>query len=145
VLLGLAQGGLLMVAAVGLYALSLHWGLHEDVARAMTIVATVTGNLCLVRVDAFHDLALSHIRRPVQQSYWVISGVAVAVVALALFIPQLRELFLFGLPTPLQLAIAIGAGLTAAALADLLKLVPAVRRIAGAPKIGASVHMTDGD
>ena len=133
VMLGLVQGGLLAAAAVGIYALALFWGAHEDVARAMTIVTTVTGNIALVRVNATHDPALLRPGRAVQSSYWLIAAVAAAVVAAALLVPPLRELFHFGLPTPGQLAMAVGAGFAAAILADVLKFIPRVRRILGAP------------
>ena len=132
-MLGLGQGALLAAAAVGIYAFSLGAGLHEDVARAMTLVATITGNIALVRVNATHDPALFMPGRAVQPSFWLIATVAAAVMAAALLIPQLREMFLFALPTPVQLGIAIGAGLAAAVLADLLKFIPAIRRILGAP------------
>src|SRR5690606_8539677 len=111
VLLGLAQGSLLMAAAVGLYAAALAHGVPEDVARAMTIVTTITGNLALVRVNASHDPLLTRGARAIQPSYWLIAAVAVAVVAAALLVPQLQALFMFGLPTPEQLAMAVGAGL----------------------------------
>ncbi|HEY0919293.1 cation-translocating P-type ATPase [Devosia sp.] len=133
VLLGLVQGGLLAAAAVGIYAWALASGVPEDTARTMTIVATVAGNIALVRVNATHDPGLLLSGRAVQPTFWLIAAVAVAVVAAAVLVPQLRVLFQFGLPTLLQLALAIGAGLAAAVAADVLKLVPRVRRILGAP------------
>jgi len=132
-MLGLGQGALLAAAAVGIYVFALGAGVDEDVARAMTLVATITGNIALVRVNATHDPALFLPGRAVQPSFWLIATAAAAVLAAALLIPQLREMFLFALPTPVQLGIAIGAGLAAAVLADLLKFIPAIRRILGAP------------
>ena len=133
VLLGLIQGSLLAAAAVGIYAGALASGVPEDVARAMAIIATVTGNIVLVRVNATHDPGLLLLGRAVQPTFWLIAAVAVAVVAAAVLVPQLRGLFQFGLPTLPQLALAIGAGLAAAIVADILKFVPRVRRILGAP------------
>ena len=131
VVLGLIQGGILMVAVLAIYWLSLGSGLHENVARAMTNIALIVGNLGLVRVNSAQGLALARLNEVGQVSFWIVSVLALAALAAGLLIPQLRTLFAFELPTMTQLAIAVGAGLGAAVVADLLKLIPAVARITG--------------
>jgi len=131
VVLGVLQGTFLMVACVGLYWLAFGWGIAENVARVMTLIALIAGNLGLVRVNSSHRLAILQ-PQTAQRSFWIIAGLVSSVMVAALMVPYLRELFLFDLPTPLQLGTAIVVGLGAAVLADLLKLIPAVRRIVGA-------------
>ncbi len=130
--LGIAQGTVLMLAVVGLYVLSLHRGLSADLARAMAIVAMVTGNLALVLVNSSHRMALVGIATRTNRVFWIIAGAATVVMAIALLVPAVRVLFQFARPTLAELGLAIGAGFSAAAAAELAKATASVRRIMGA-------------
>lgn len=131
-LYGLAQGTAVFVAAFGIYVGALAVGVDTDVARAMTIVTTVIGNLGLVLNNSSqHSLFAGALPRP-QPLFLPIAGATLTLIVLALYVPALREIFYFGLPSWIELAVAAAAALGAFVLVEAGKLLAPVRRIAGA-------------
>ncbi len=129
---GLAQGTAVLVAAFGIYAGALAIGVDTDVARAMTIVTTIIGNLGLVLSNSSqHSLFTGTLPRP-QPLFVPIAGATLTLIVLALYVPALRGIFYFGLPSVIELAVAAAAALSAFVLVEAGKLLAPVRRIVGA-------------
>jgi Ca2+-transporting ATPase len=127
---GLVQGLALLAACLAVYVSALGDGGGTDVARTLAFLALTAGNLMLVRSNASRRSAF----RPAgyrRTAFWAIAGVASGVVLACLAIPGLRALFGFGLPEPMDAALAIGAGLLGGALLELGKAFPWVRAAIG--------------
>ncbi|MBK8085448.1 MAG: cation-translocating P-type ATPase [Devosia sp.] len=131
ILYGLAQGTILLIAVFGMYWGMLQGGAAEDTARALALITLVAGDVGLVFVNSSQRAVLAGGGSMPHRWFWIIGGSVTALLAAALAVPSLRELFYFGLPTLQQVALALGAALAALAAVDLLRLIPAVRRIGG--------------
>ena len=131
ILLGLLQGTILLVAVFGIYWGMLAAGTDDDIARAMTLITLVAGDVGLVFVNSSQRAALAGGSTLPHKWFWIIGGTVTALMVAALAVPALRDLFYFGLPSPGQIVLALGAALAALATIDLLRLIPAVRRIGG--------------
>ena len=131
-LYGLAQGTAVLAAAFGIFAGALAVGVDDDVARAMTIVTTIIGNLGLVLSNSSqHSVFESALPRP-QPLFLPIAAATLTLILLAIYVPALREIFHFGVPSGLELAVASAAALGSWVLVEASKLLAPVRRIAGA-------------
>ncbi|HEY6894042.1 MAG TPA: cation-translocating P-type ATPase, partial [Rhodanobacteraceae bacterium] len=129
--LALAEGSVLLVACLALYALALAGGSAVDTARALAFVAFTAGNLTLIRVAGTRKVTVTQLFAPAHGAYWIVAALASAVTAACLFVPGLERLFQFGAPTPAALATAAAVGIAAALVFDLAKPSPAVQRILG--------------
>lgn len=131
-LYGVAQGSAVLAAAFGIYAGALALGVDEDAARAMTILTTIIGNLGLVLSNSSqHSIFVGALPRP-QPLFLPISAVTLTLIALAIYVPVLRHVFHFGVPSAIELAVAVAAALGSFLLVEAGKLLAPVRRIAGA-------------
>lgn len=131
-LYGVAQGGAVLVAAFGVYAGALALGVDADAARAMTILATIVGNLGLVLSNSRqHSIFAGASLRP-QPLFLPIAAATLTLTALAIYVPALRGIFHFGVPSAPELAVAVAAGIGSFVVVELGKLLAPVRRIAGA-------------
>ncbi len=111
------EGLAILVAAASLYAVALAGGTAEPEARAMVFAAIVLGNICLIVANRSRQATLAdNLRRPNPALWWVIAG-AMLGLALALYVPPLREIFRFAPLGPLQLL--AGAGVIGASFAAL--------------------------
>jgi hypothetical protein len=61
-----------------------------------------------------------------------IAATTLALLALAIMVPGLRQIFQLGVPSLGQLAVVVAVGMLSWVVLELLKLVPSVRRITGA-------------
>lgn len=130
-MIGLLQGALLLVAVLGVHALARGAGLAEDAQRSLAFVALTAGNLALVRVNGARGATLPRLFESGHRTYWIVGGVAVAIVALCMLWAPAAALFRFTTPDPLYALAAAGAGIAAVLAFDLLKPLPLVRRALG--------------
>jgi len=93
----------------------------EAEARATTFVALVVSNFGLIVVNrSFSASLMSALARP-NRAFWGMLAATAALLAAALFIPPLRNLFHFG-PVHLEpMAVAIGVGAAVLVGLELLK------------------------
>ncbi|MBI1214041.1 MAG: HAD-IC family P-type ATPase [Alphaproteobacteria bacterium] len=133
-ILALIQGLCLLTGTLLVYWISLFEALPVEEARALTLIALTAGNLSLVRVNMTRD----YVWKPTAQSgygaYWLIVAGAVVGMALALYLPGLRDLLRFASPSATHLLVAVAAGVASGLAFDLLKVVPWVRQAMGATK-----------
>jgi P-type Ca2+ transporter type 2C len=129
-LLGLAQGTLLLIVCFAVYALALQRGVPTAAARFLAFAALTAGNLTLALIDTTQQpLAGSG---AVARPFLWIALAATAALGLCVSVPALRSLFGFAWPG----AAALGGALLAAVLGtgawDIAKRWPGVARVFGA-------------
>jgi Ca2+-transporting ATPase len=119
--LALLQGLGVLAVVLGGYAWSASW-LPETAARAFAFTTLVMGNLGLIFSNRARTASLWHSLRVPNRTLWIVTGVTLALLALALYQPWLSKLFFF---TPLgaqDLAIAAGLGLSSLLWFEAIKL-----------------------
>ena len=125
---GLLQGGVVMLAALGIFWLGLHEEHGEEVARCMAFVTLVIGNLGLVLTNrSMTHSAFRVLTRP-NPALVVVVLITTTALGLAVFVPWLRGLFGFAPLAWPRLAEAAAAALACIALNDVIGMV--WRRIA---------------
>ncbi len=128
-LLGLAQGAVLLLVCLVLYVQLIRDGAATELARTLAFIALTAGNLMLVRANARHrSAAHAHGGR----GYWLIAGFATATVTLCIGVPVLRDLFGFALPSLPAMATAVALGLLGGASLLPFKASTRVQRWLGA-------------
>jgi Ca2+-transporting ATPase len=119
---GLLQGGVVMLAALGIFRLGLHDERGEQVARCMAFVTLVIGNLGLVLTNrSMTSSAFRVLTRPNRALVFVIIATVTALV-LSISVPWLRGVFGFAPLGWPRLAEAAGAALGCIVINDLIGL-----------------------
>ncbi len=134
-LLGLAQGVLLLAVCFGVYVLALRHGMATESARFLSFAALTAGNLVLALIDTTQQ-PLSRGGTVARPFVWIALAAAAAL-ALCVAVPPLRQLFGFAWPGGAELVMAGLAGVLAAAGWDVAKRWPAVARTFGAREVGS--------
>ena len=120
-LLSLAQGTVILLAAFSLYYGLLQWGYETTEARAAAFLATVLGNLTLAFADSAEvGTSFFDSRRSI---FWGIFGATAIVLAVLLYVPQAGALFQITAPPLAVLAAAIFTGFAAGSWFGLWKIV----------------------
>ena len=113
------------------------WGmghLSEGAARAFSFATIVASNLALILANRARNGSLWQSLRVPNRTLWAVCGAALALMALALYVPWLAGLFKFEwLPLP-WLGASLGLGLLVALGLELFK--PRVADAGGAPSPG---------
>jgi Ca2+-transporting ATPase len=115
---GLAAFGIMF----GVFHAALALGQSVAEARTLSFITLIVSNLCLILSNrswsqsVFASLAVAN-----TALLWVVGG-AVAFLALVVYVPGLRGLFHFAPMHPLDLAIALAAGIVGVAWFELVKL-----------------------
>ena len=115
------QGAVVLLAVGGFFAGLLHYGVHAAEARATTFVALVIANFGLIVVNrSFSASVVSALARP-NRAFWAMAAATAALLAVALFIPPLRDLFHFGPVHVPAMTAAFGVGVAVLLGLELLK------------------------
>ena len=122
VVLALVQGMVVTAVVGAVFGLALIRGQGERDARALAFSTLVVANLGLIMVNrSWSRSILESLRRRNAALWWVVGGAA-AVLALALAVPALRDLFLFA-PLHLDdLALCLGAGILSVSWFEVFKV-----------------------
>jgi Ca2+-transporting ATPase len=124
ILWSVLQGLLILLAVSGFFALLLQQQqLPAEAARALAFVALVSCNVALILANrSLHGKLLAGWMRP-NPVLWRVLAATAGLLAAALWIPALRDIFRFALPSPIWLAAAVGlGGLVLLALEGLKRL-----------------------
>ena len=122
-LLGAMQGVMVLAILLAGCAWALRQGASSEQARALAFTILVLASVALIFCSRSRSKSFAAALRVSNPALWWISGAAVALLALVLSIPMLRELFKFGPLGLTQLAIALLAGAACLGGAELLKRV----------------------
>ncbi len=117
---GLLQGGCLLAATLATYVLALRAGRDADTARTLAVVGLTAGNLLLVAVNATAGIGWRALFAPTARAFWWVAAIAAAALALAVVVPQGRQLLHFGLPAVDDLALSLLAVVVSVALGAVL-------------------------
>jgi Ca2+-transporting ATPase len=121
------QGLSVLAACVAVFLLA-RPGHGPDAARALTFAALVVSTLVLIVVNrSWGPTTLRSMALP-NRPFWIVAGVALAQLGVALGLPAARELFSFAALHPADLALSLGAGLACLAWFELIKRTPWWRR-----------------
>jgi len=130
--MALLQGLGVLGVVLGAYA----WGslrLTEDENRAFAFAVLVAGNLALIFSNRSRSVSIGAALRVPNRALWVVTGVALGFLALALYVPWLAAPFRFEfLPLP-YLGLALGLGLLGVVWFELVKLSRGGLRASGPP------------
>ena len=112
ILLGVAQGAVVLLVVMAVYIIELGVGSSEPQARGLAFATVIIGNLTLAIGDALPRGVSPFARENLV--FWIIATAATATVLLGLYVPFLAELLRFEAP-PAQLDLSLAALLAAVA------------------------------
>ncbi|MBK7874299.1 MAG: cation-translocating P-type ATPase [Planctomycetes bacterium] len=128
----LLQGAGLFAATLAVFGLALDRGASAGEARALAFATLVAGDLALIASNrSWEHGVLRNLRVPNTPARVIFLGAAL-VLAAALFVPFLRELFQFDAVRPRDLVLALGASLASLAWFEITKRFVEPRRDRGA-------------
>ncbi|WP_020508387.1 HAD-IC family P-type ATPase [Lamprocystis purpurea] len=147
-LLALLQGLGVLAVVMGAYTWA-HLQLSEPAARAFAFTTLVIANLALIFSHRSRARSwLASLLAP-NATLWIVTGLALGLLALALYLPGLSGVFRFAPLPPAELAMAVGLGLASVLWFQLLKLGPLTPRLvwgivafAGTAGVVASLALT---
>ncbi|NPV58721.1 MAG: cation-translocating P-type ATPase [Actinobacteria bacterium] len=116
--------GLSVLLVVGMmFSLAHLRGMGETEVRSVTFTTLVTANLGLILANRSWEHTFWHVRkRPNPALWWVVLG-AVALTAVVLYTPFMRNLFKLAYLDALNISICMGAGILSVMWFETLKLV----------------------
>ncbi len=128
--LALLQGLGVLLVVMGAYAWSASW-LSETAARAFAFTTLVMGNLALIFSNRSGSGSLWRSLRVPNRTLWIVTGVTLGLLGLALYLPWLSRLFFFTPLTIPDLLTAIALGLLSVLWFEAIKLVRHLSRRTG--------------
>ena len=121
------QGTVAFAAVMGVHAAALALGQSRGEARALAFITLIVSNLCLILTNrSWSRTVFSSLGSKNPALFWVVGG-ALAFLGFVVFVPGLRGLFHFDPVHPLDIAIALGAGLVSIAWFEAAKLLARAR------------------
>lgn len=122
------------LGALAVVLLATWWGfahLGEGAARAFAFATLVAGNLALILVNRSRSGSLVKSLRVPNRSLWWVCAAALALMALALYLPWLAGLFMFEVLPLRWLAVALGLGGLLVGVFEAVKTAGRFRAAAG--------------
>ncbi len=124
VITGLVQGLGVFGIVLAVYAYVLNSGYGEAEARMMAFVVMVIGNLGMIFANRSRTRSILQTLRVPNPAVWWVSGSALAVIALVLAVPFLRNLFSFGPLHAWELVVILVTGLLSILISESVKIKP---------------------
>ena len=119
--LSVLQGAGMLAIALAIFAVVYSRGQDEGDARALTFTALVLMNLVLIATDRSRSLGVwESLRRPNPAMWWV-TGSALALLAMVLYVPWLRTLFQFSTLHGEDIGLCLGAALAGGVWFEAMK------------------------
>lgn len=117
----LLQGGVALAVVAGAFGMALWQGMPEAEARALAFASLVAGNIGLIFVNRSHSASIwTGVSRP-NAALWIVLGTIAVILAITLWWGPLARLFRFAPLSPVQVLIALGAGVAIVVILDALK------------------------
>ena len=115
------QGVGMLAISLAIFAVAYTRGQGEADARALTFTALVLMNLALIAASRSRSLSIWKSLRQPNPAMWWVTGSAVVLLGLVLYVPWLRSLFNFSTLHPRDIALCLGAGLAGGAWFEAVK------------------------
>jgi P-type Ca2+ transporter type 2C len=121
IFLSVLQGGIVLIAALAIFAMAFGRGQGDTDARALMFVTLVFGMLSLITVNRSQSGGVVQALRIPNRAYrWVVAG-SLGFLAAVLYVPPLTSVFKFATLQINEVVTALGAALLSFALLILLK------------------------
>jgi Ca2+-transporting ATPase len=134
--LSLLQGAGVLLVVLAVFFVVLARGQGELEARAITFTTLIVANLALILTNRSWSQTIFGTLRVRNAVLWWVVGGALALLALVLYVPFLRDLFGFAVLHPDDLALCLAAGLASIGWFEGLKLLVGRRASAGHDQVG---------
>jgi Ca2+-transporting ATPase len=115
------QGAGMLAISLAIFAVAYTRGQGEADARALTFTALVLMNLALIATSRSRSLSVWKSLRQPNPAMWWVTGSALLLLALVLYVPWLRSLFRFSTLHPRDIALCLGAGVTGGVWFEVVK------------------------
>jgi Ca2+-transporting ATPase len=122
VILALFQGISVLIIVLAVFSIARYWERGEPEARALAFTTLIFANLGLIFTNRSWSRTIFATLRTPNRALWWVSGSALVLLGLVLYIPFMRGLFHFAVLHPADLAICFGAGIFSIAWFELLKI-----------------------
>jgi len=120
--LSLLQGLSVLVIVMAVFTIALYRGQGEAEARALTYTTLIAANLALILANrSWSKTILETMSTPNPALWWVVGG-ALVFLAMAIYVPFLRELFSFAYLHFIDIAICFMAGITSILWFEAIKI-----------------------
>lgn len=117
------QGISILLVTLLVFIIALYSGRGSSVARAMTFVALIVGNVTLILTNvSWSRTIVASIRLSNRARWWVV-GVALVSLGVSLYLPFLRSLFMFAKLSAMDLVVSIVAGMLSIMWFEVLKVI----------------------
>ncbi len=124
----LLQGFGVLVILLAIFAFALNRGQGEANARALTFATLVIANVALIITNRSWSRTFFAILRTKNAAMWWVTGSALVLLALVLYLPFLKALFHLGTLHLDDIVICVGAGLLSIAWFETLKAIQRRRK-----------------
>jgi Ca2+-transporting ATPase len=121
-LLSLMQGLGVLAAVLAVFVMSLRRGADENTARTLTFATLIVANIGLIMVNRSWNRSLLKTLRTYNSAVWWVVGGAVIFLGLVVYTPGLQDVFHFSALSPLDVVIALVAGVSSILWFELMKL-----------------------
>jgi P-type Ca2+ transporter type 2C len=126
--MSLFQGFFVLLTVTIVYSLSLFRNMGDNEVRAMTFTTLVIANLGLILTNrSWEQTILKTLRSPNAALWWILGG-TIVMLGVALYVPFMREFFQFGLLSPIDIVICLGAGCLSVVWFEILKIFTSRKR-----------------
>jgi Ca2+-transporting ATPase len=120
--LSVLQGASVLLIVLGLLVGALSHGLVEDDARALTFTTLIVANFGLILSNRSWDQTILETLRVPNRALWWVLATGLVLLALVLYIPALRDLFQMAAQHPIDIGIAVLAGLSSIVWFEVIKV-----------------------
>jgi Ca2+-transporting ATPase len=120
--IALALGASMLACVLAVYLWMLHAGRSEGETRAAGFAAIVFANLALIQASRSSVRTIAETLRMPNPATWWVTGVALAALAVALYVPPVTAIFRFSPLAPADLGLAAFAGAAGVAWYEGFKL-----------------------
>jgi P-type Ca2+ transporter type 2C len=122
VILSLLQGLTVLLSVLAVYITARHWGHDETDCRTLAFATLVVGNVALIFANRSWTNTIWETQRSPNAALWWITGGALVVLGMMLYVPFLRDFFRFSVMHPGDVLVAGLAGFFGVVWFEALKL-----------------------
>lgn len=123
IVMSVLQGAGVLAILLAIFGFALYRGQGEADARTLTFTSLVLANIAMIVANRSWSLSITGILRTPNTAMWWVIGCAFTILALALYVPFLRNLFHFSSLHPNDIALCLGSAAVSLAWFEALKAI----------------------
>jgi Ca2+-transporting ATPase len=136
--LSIVQGASVLLVVLAVFVIGLYRGQAEDDARALTFTTLIVANLGLILSNRSWDRTVFEMVRTPNRALWWVVGSSLALLAIVLYVPAVRQLFRMAPQHPADIMIALTGGMSTIACFEMIKIVTRGRTNGGSRRAGST-------